>query len=259
MSGAARPRLAVDVTPLLDDQWTGIPVFTRRLVEALEASGRVELEFCVRLNRLPAEPVRRAIRMGSGALLRALYERGALSAAGAIDPAVPLFYASVKEAPGVALREASTIHDIGTLTMPETHTPENVRYHLDPLRAQLRTDETVFCCSEATQAALVTAFPWVAPKTRVLHQYVEWPDNFDLLDRNQRPIGLGRYAVAVGTIEPRKNLGLLLRALEHPQVVASGIRFLVIGRRGWLVDQALSRLGTEARKRVVFTASSRNS
>jgi glycosyltransferase involved in cell wall biosynthesis len=253
MSGGSLPRLALDVSPLMEEQWTGIPVFTRRLVQALEASGRVSLDFCIRLNQVPAEPVRRAIQLGTGTLLRTLHERDAFGPAETIDPAVPLLYPSVKEAPGIATREASTIHDISTLVMPETHDPANVRYHLGPMRAQLQTDEAVFCCSEATRAALATAFPWVAPKTRLLYQHVDWPESFDLLDRNQRPIGLGRYAVVVGTIEPRKNLGLLLRALEHPAIARSALRFVVIGRRGWLVDQALARLDAEARKRVLFT------
>jgi glycosyltransferase involved in cell wall biosynthesis len=197
--------------------------------------------------------VHRAIRLGSGSLLRSLHERDAFGPPVAIDPDIPLLYPSVKEAPGLARREASTIHDISTLVMPETHDAGNVRYHLGPMRAQLQTDDTVFCCSEATRAALTGAFPWVAPKARLIPQYVDWPDGFELLEHNQRPIALGRYAVVVGTIEPRKNLGLLLRALEHPQVARSGLRFVVVGRRGWLVDQALARLGAEARQRILFT------
>jgi glycosyltransferase involved in cell wall biosynthesis len=250
---AALPRLAIDVAPLMEEQWTGIPVFTRRLVQALEASGRVALDYCIRLNRVPAEPVQRAIRLGTGSLLRALHERDAFGPPVPVDPAVPLLYPSVKEAPGIAAREASTIHDISTLVMPETHEAANIAYHLDPMRAQLQTDEAVFCCSEATRAALTTAFPWVAPKARLIPQYVDWPEGFDLLDRNQRPIALGRYAVVIGTIEPRKNLGLLLRVLDHPPIARSGLRFIVVGRRGWLVDQALARLTPEARKRIIFT------
>lgn len=248
------PRLAIDVAPLLETQWTGIPVFTRRLVQALERTGRVRLDFQARLNRLPAEAVQRAIRAGTGAFLRDLQDRTAFDAtAMAPDPAVPLLYTSVKQAFGASVREASTIHDISTLVMPETHAAANVDFHLTPLRAQLLSDEVVFCCSEATRAALAATFPWVGPKARLMYQYVDWPEEFALYDRNLPPVELGRYAVVIGTIEPRKNLGLLLRALEHRAVARSGIHFVVIGRRGWLADQALGKLSPEAQARVTFT------
>jgi glycosyltransferase involved in cell wall biosynthesis len=159
----------------------------------------------------------------------------------------------VKQAGGAARREASTIHDISTLVMPETHVQENVAFHLDALREQLRTDEVVFCCSDATRAALVATFPWVGPKARLVPQYVDWPDSFELLERNLPPLALGRYAVVIGTIEPRKNLGLLLAALDNPAVARAGIHFVVIGRRGWLADEALARLSPQTQSRISFT------
>lgn len=250
----ARSRLALDVAPMLETQWTGIPVFTRRLHQALERSGRVRIDPCIRLSRVSEQAVARAIRAGTGAFLRDLHDAAALEPEAApIDPALPLLYTSVKQAFGVAAREASTIHDISTLVMPETHAAANVDFHLNPLREQLLTDEAVFCCSEATRAALVAHFPWVEPKARLIHQYVDWPEAFALMDRNLPAIALGRYAVVVGTIEPRKNLGLLLRALEHRALAKSDLRFVVIGKRGWLAEQALARLTKDAQERITFT------
>jgi glycosyltransferase involved in cell wall biosynthesis len=247
------PRLTLDVTPLLETQWTGIPVFTRRLAQALQSSGGLRLDYAVRLNRVPEEAVRRAIRAGTGTFLRDLMQRADFESAEPVDPAIPLLTTSVKQFFGAAAREASTIHDISTLVMPETHAAANVDFHLDPLREQLLSDEVVFCCSEATRAALTATFPWTAPKARLMYQYVDWPEEFALIERNLPQVALGRYAVVIGTIEPRKNLGLLLRALEHRAVARTDIHFVVIGRRGWLADQALERLTPEARERITFT------
>ncbi|MBP0444528.1 glycosyltransferase family 4 protein [Roseomonas sp. SSH11] len=248
-----KPRLTLDITPLLEDEWTGISVFTRRLAQALERSGRVELDYGIRMTRIAAPEVRETIRHGSGSFLRGRINGRPSDAFEPIDSSLPLLYPSVKENFGLARREASTIHDISTLVMPETHDQANVAYHLEPLRDQITSDEVVFCVSEATRAALSDTFPWVAPKTRLLMQYADWPEHFPLLDRNQPTVELGRYAVVIGTIEPRKNLDLLLRALEHPSVIASDLTFIVIGRRGWLADQALARLRPQAQQKVKFT------
>jgi glycosyltransferase involved in cell wall biosynthesis len=250
---ASRLPLTLDIAPLLEDQWTGIPVFTRRLVSALERSGRVELSFAVSLTRIPGERLWDTMRAGFGTFLRTDFENGMLEGLRRMDAAVPLLYPSVKSACGICAAEASVVHDVSTLVMPETHDAANVRYHLDPLREQLATDEVVFCASEATRAALVTAYPSAAGKARVIYQYADWPEEFALNDRNLPRLGLGRYAAVLGTIEPRKNLGLLLRALAHPALRASDLRFVVIGKKGWNVDAALAGLDPEQHKRIMFT------
>ena len=229
------------------------PRLHRRLVQVLEATGRVQLDYAVRLFRLPAEAVHEAIRLDTGTCLRDLWEGAAPGKAVPLDPGVPLPCTSVKPASGVARRKASTIHDISTIVMPETHVPETVEFHLAPIHEHLRTDEVVLCCSEAARVALVDTYPWVGPKARVVPRYVDWPAGFELYDRNLPPLTLVSYTVVIGTIEPSKNLGLLPRALDHPAVARSDIRFIVMGRRGWEVDEALARLTPQTKSRISFT------
>jgi glycosyltransferase involved in cell wall biosynthesis len=169
------------------------------------------------------------------------------------DPAAPVLFPSVKRIFGVHAREASTVHDMGTLFMPENHKADNVAFHLDHFAAELATNDVTFCVSEATEAALVTAFPSAKGRTKILYQYVDWPEDFDLLDRNLPRIKLGRYAAVIGTIEPRKNLGLLLRALALPELRESDLQFVIMGARGWKMDEFLEQLRPEDRKRLIFS------
>jgi glycosyltransferase involved in cell wall biosynthesis len=118
---------------------------------------------------------------------------------------------------------------------------------------KLASDDAVFCISQATRAALAAAFPSAAQRIRLLYQYVDWPEHFPLLERNLPGLALGPYAVVVGTIEPRKNLGLLLRALELPELRRSPLRFVVIGRQGWKVENFLAGLSPAVRERVLFS------
>ena len=179
-----RPRLTVDVTPLLDDQWTGIPVFTRRLIQALLHDGRLDVHFAFAQVAIPASDVLAAIQLGTGTALRDALHRLTAGSSAAIDRRTHLLFPSVKKLGGTTVHEASTLHDMTTLFMPENHSEANVAHHIEPLRAELASDEIVFCTSEATQAAVITAFPSVSAKTRVLYQYVDWPAEFAALERN---------------------------------------------------------------------------
>jgi glycosyltransferase involved in cell wall biosynthesis len=243
----------LDVGPLQDDQWTGIPVFTRRLAKALLESEQVRLRFCVGLTPVASKHVLSAMRYGTGAFLREELARESSAESELTDPALPVLFTSVKCIFGVHRREASTVHDMSTLFMPENHKADNVAFHLDHFRAELETNEVTFCVSEATEAALLAAFPSVKGHTEILYQYVDWPEEFAELDRNMPRIKLGRYAAVIGTIEPRKNLGLLLRALSLPEVRDTEMQFVVIGRKGWMMDEFLNQLRPEDRKRLIFS------
>jgi glycosyltransferase involved in cell wall biosynthesis len=137
--------------------------------------------------------------------------------------------------------------------MPDNHLEANVRHHLEHFTKELSTDEIVFCASEATRAALETVMPSVSPKTRVLHQYVDWPEEFSALDQNLPVPRIGRYALVVGTVEPRKNLTLILNSLGNPSIAESDIRFVVVGRMGWKTERFLEELVPAQRDRIQFT------
>lgn len=254
MANLSRPtQLTIDVSPLLEDQWTGIPVFTRRLISALQRRGGLDLAFSVNLVEYPREQIAAAMALGAGAFLRDHFEARGFLDYRPIDPSAPIFYPSTKGKAGLGAREASTVHDMSTLFMPENHVEANIAHHLDHFAKEVTTNDAVFCISEATKAALLTAIPSVASKTRLIYQYVDWPENFAVMDRNLPPLRLGRYAVVVGTIEPRKNLRLLIDALHRPEVERLNMTFVAIGRKGWMVDALLDELTPQQRRKLVFS------
>lgn len=248
-----KPRVTLDIGPMLDDQWTGIPVFTRRLAQCLLRYEGIEVHFCHRLTRIPLQWIAAAIKAGTGTFLRADLERLRSGGHHVVDRQIPMLFPTVRNACATGERGASTIHDMSTLVMPEVHEDANVLYHMENLKRDLATDDAVFCVSDATRAALELYYPSAASKTRVLYQYVDWPEDFAAIERNLPKPRLGRYGVVIGTVEPRKNLGLLLRALAFPEVRDSGLRFVVIGKKGWKVDPFLAGLRPEESSRLVFS------
>ena len=249
----AKAKVTLDIGPMLDDQWTGIPVFTRRLAQALLRHEGIDVEFAFQLTRVPYALVLSAIKAGTGTFLREALFSVDSNRYDIVDRNTPMLFPSAKNACTTGGREASTVHDLSTLLMPEFHEEGNVIHHMHNFKSDLATDEAVFCVSEATRASLELHYPSIGSKTRVLYQYVDWPDSFEAMDRNLPALQLGRYAVVLGTVEPRKNLGLLVRALSMPKVKRSEIRFVVIGKTGWKMDRFLAGLTPRDTSRLVFT------
>jgi glycosyltransferase involved in cell wall biosynthesis len=247
------PRLTLDIGPLLDNQWTGIPVFTRRLAESLSRDGRIDLSFSFNLTRIHNAKVAAAIKAGTGTFLRQEYDAYSYSDCLPVDPGEPILYPSVKKAWSAGAREASVVHDMSTLVMPENHETTNVSHHLDDLVNELGSNETTFCVSEATKFALETYFPSLVGRTTLLYQYADWPPEFRTMDENLPRLRIGRYAVVVGTIEPRKNLAILLRALALPELDQSDLKFVIIGKVGWLVQSFLNELTPTQKGRLIFS------
>jgi len=254
IASGAKPPLTIEIGPMMEHVWTGIPVFTRRLVTALQKHGGLDLSFMYGGLRIPAPVVDAAVNLGSGSFMRADFEARSFDDYSLVRGDAPIIYPSVKgPASGLIDYESSTVHDISTLVMPEYHEEANVAYHLDHMALELGTNDVTFTISQATDAALRAAFPSQTGKTRLLYQYVDWPAAFELMEHNATPIQLGRYAVVVGTLEPRKNLELLIEALHYPELSASPLKLVVIGKRGWLVDEFMAGIPDSLRSKLIFT------
>jgi glycosyltransferase involved in cell wall biosynthesis len=248
-----RPRLTLNIEPLFADAWTQIPVFTRKLAQALLANDTLEIEFANNLVRVPPDLVRFAIRTNTGAYLTDEFKAEDGSKYLAVDPEVPVFYPSNKgRCSGFMAREASTVHDMTPLFMPEAYNGTDIVYFLDNLAEDLRTDEAVFCVSEATRASLIAAVPSVTGRTRLIAQYVDWPDSFALVERNL-PMAMRAYAAVIGTIAPRDNLSLLIEALDHSLVIKQNLYFVVLGEHDQFAEELLSGVSPAQRERVIFS------
>jgi len=114
-----------------------------------------------------------------------------------------------------------TVHDLAVLRLPEAFR----RWHRSTARAALaglRSAAAVVAVSEFTKAELVELLDVPAERVRVVPNGVEGvftPDG---------PETVGDYVVAVGTLEPRKNLPRVVEAATQ-----SGRELRVVGARGW--------------------------
>jgi len=131
-----------------------------------------------------------------------------------------------------------TVHDVAHLLYPDKTTRRGRWFHNAGLRAAARRAELVICPSEAAAADVATRSEIDPGRIRVVPMGVDTVevDASDISETRRRlALGDRPYVLWVGTLEPRKNLGLLLEAFG---VLASETdlphRLVVAGPAGWL-------------------------
>lgn len=144
------------------------------------------------------------------------------------------------------MRTVVTIHDLGYLRYPETHTTAHRLYLRLSTVWSARAASHLIAVSRATRDDLVRLARVPPAKVTVVHHGLA--ERFQRSTANparvQAIVGEDRpYFLYVGTIQPRKNLARLIEAFA--QFRADGLQpapFLVIaGKRGWLSDGIAER------------------
>ena len=133
-----------------------------------------------------------------------------------------------------------TIHDLSHLRHPETHPRKRVRQLERDLPAAIDRAACILTPSEFTRREVIDVFD-VSPERVVATPLgVEArfsPRTRDATTELLNPLELthGRYFLAVGTLEPRKNILTTLEAHSRlPQRVRAAYPLVVAGMRGWL-------------------------
>ena len=134
-------------------------------------------------------------------------------------------------------RSVITVHDLAFLRLPHLVTGQSRRYY-GGIRRAVQEADAIIAVSEATAHDLVELVDAAPEKVRVVYEAADptlGPMDPELAARMVRDrYGLEQpYILFVGTIEPRKNLPMLLRAFslirkEFPA------RLAIAGGRGWL-------------------------
>jgi glycosyltransferase involved in cell wall biosynthesis len=209
-------KIAIIADPL-DNQSAGVHVFTKELINALIEMGKGEQLVLVREKYDPALDVEQIvvpnIRLPIGfASLRLFFiipfllrNRGV---AAVFEPA----HFGPFNLPR-RIKKLTMIHDLTPLIFPEHHRWHSQLLQKIFLKGILRKTDWVFTNSKHTSRDVIQFFPFTEKKTQ--HLYLGKHLAFQPTEKPERLIELGitkPYFVYVGTIEPRKNLALLLEA-----------------------------------------------
>jgi glycosyltransferase involved in cell wall biosynthesis len=244
-------RVAYDLTPVLLSP-AGVGRYARDLLEALERRDDVEIARVAASSRRPSGLVGR-IALGLARELvyypRALGRRARGLGASLVHCPAP----AGPRASGLPV--VLTIHDVLAWRSPELFTRANALQHRLVVRPALQRAARIVTGSDFTRRELMDLFdvpderiavtPWgLHARFKPTEPDPEWLEH---------RFGVTQpYILTVATLEPRKNLGALLRAFEELPEDLPPHTLVVAGAVGWKVGGLLAELD-QASSQLVYT------
>ena len=250
-------RFYIDIGPLQEADYTGIPQVSAKLCEQLLGDGAVEPGFFCNRQDVPTAMVEHMLKARTGRLFQWAAERYCLKPAVARGSGRTVgLHTNIKAARRLFPTEGQIIHDLTTVVTPHFHTAEAIAHHQGRFYGDLMSNDVTFCVSASTAADVRTYYPETPGPVIVVPLGVDW----DHIDAETRAIAddAENYIFVLGTLEPRKNmLDLLDLIAERPQL-ARMYRFVFGGRVGWgdrferlVIERGLGRLLDD--RRIVRT------
>lgn len=238
MNSDAKPfKLAIIADPL-DNQRAGVHIFTKELINALVDLGKADQLLLIREQYDPALKIEQIVvpnvRLPIGfASLRLFFiipwilrSRGV---AAVFEPA----HFGPFNLPR-RIKRITMIHDLTPLIFPQYHRWHSQVLQRIFLKGILKRADWIFTNSKHTSQDVKRFFPFT--KHQVAHLYLGKHPSFQPTYNPERVGELGistPYFLFVGTLEPRKNLVLLLKSFSTFCLKNTATDLVIVGQAGW--------------------------
>ncbi|MBK8986760.1 MAG: glycosyltransferase family 4 protein [Chloroflexi bacterium] len=147
-----------------------------------------------------------------------------------------------------ARRSIITVHDLNFIYYPEFLTAESRRYYAGQIAWAVQRADHISADSHATRRDLIEQLGVPPQKVTTIHlaanPLYERPFAPEAIQPTLSQYNLPRgFILFVGTLEPRKNLPMLLRAYKLlRQETAVDIPLILVGGKGWIYDEIFATI-----------------
>jgi glycosyltransferase involved in cell wall biosynthesis len=231
----------IEVGPLQEIRYAGISNVTLNLCRYWLQQPRTSCRFFLGPYLIDRSIIEAVVQARSGGLFQLLLlHKQAITGLVANEArhcstAVALF-PNVKSIQGVFDLSFQIVHDISFLLTPEFHHPDTIAYHGLTILRDLVGNARTFCVSQATAGDLTAYLGVPADCITVCHPGADPPPEVvDFLQALPQGAPERPYIVVPGTIEPRKNIDLVLLGLQRIPQLLTRYDWVFIGSPGWLI------------------------
>ncbi|MDZ7638212.1 MAG: glycosyltransferase family 1 protein [Bryobacterales bacterium] len=177
-----------------------------------------------------------------------LFNKVPLPLRDAIAPRADLFHISIHlHHPPSSVPITTTIHDMTVWLVPETHTPGNVRANKEFAERVYPQARGLIAVSQATRSDACRLLRLDENKVEVISNGIA-PAYFDVPGAEAERVRLAyslpaKFALYLGTIEPRKNVPRMLDAwLRLRETEREGYQLVLAGPVGWEQQSTIERI-----------------
>ncbi len=249
-------RIYLEIGPLKEGNYTGIAQVTAAIAEQMLGDSAHEVGFFFGRATVDRRIVEDLLARRNGELIEWYLQRAP------VEPApcsfggrqVAIFPNRKTCRRGFDI-ECQIIHDLSTLLTPQFHNQDTIDYHALTMLEDVQSNDLTFCVSEATRSDVLRYLAPLAPESVIaVPLAASMPEDAGatFAGRDVEP-----YVLVLGTIEPRKNIELVLSYVRHNPEILNRHRFVFLGRFGWgeTVDSLVNRYALAeqfAQGRIVF-------
>lgn len=144
-----------------------------------------------------------------------------------------------------SIKRLTVIHDLTPLLFPSLHTFSGAIAHKFLLPGVLHKSDRLVAVSENTKLDLIQLFPELTNKISVIQPAISERFFKRIEGDTLQKYGINKpYFLFVGTLEPRKNLSLLIQAFNYLKSIAplSPIQLVLAGKYGWKSAELLHQI-----------------
>jgi len=234
-------RYFIDVWSLFARHYTGVQNVNYQIVKYFYENLHDQTVFFYEENTLHEAAIQSLLENRSGKELAALGERDYLvhqtlhKYLGKDTEQTVGFFPCVKDLHQVFDYEIQIIYDLTFLLTPEFHNIDNIHLHASRIGKSLETNDLNVCISESSREDIITYLQVPEEKTMVAYPAhdAQWKNREGLFRSIFECRSIEPFILILGTIEPRKNIKLVLDYLEQRPETLQRYRFVFIGDDGW--------------------------
>ncbi len=177
---------------------------------------------------------------------------------------VDVMHVQYTVSPFFSMPVVTTIHDITFKLFPELFTSKDRILLNLTVPLAIKKARRVIAVSESTKRDILRAYPGT-PTSKVVSTPLAAGPEFRPLEAHEKEsandmlnhrygIGNEPFVLAVGVLQPRKNLAMLLHAFRVARFLAKLPHKLVItGKKGWMSAEIEAAIGNASSDEVLFT------
>jgi glycosyltransferase involved in cell wall biosynthesis len=231
----------LEVGPLQEIRYAGISNLTWNLCHYWLQQPSESCRFFLGPYLIDREALEAVVEARSGGLLQLLLV-GKQAIAGLVAnearrcPMPVALFPNVKSVGGIFELEFQIVHDISFLVTPEFHHADTLAHHGLSILRDLEGNARTFCVSRATAGDLEAYLGVPEHRITVCHPGADpAPEIERYIAALPRAEAARPYIVVPGTIEPRKNIDLVLLALQRIPQLLTRYDWVFMGGAGWLI------------------------